>query len=312
MGVFATLLGVALVLVALRDIFQQLFRPGGAGSLSRGLMRGIWTLFRRLAARRPALLLLAGPSVFLTIVAVWVTLLVVGWALIFWPHLPGGFRYASGLDPSRAEGLGEALYLSLVTLTTLGYGDITPTGATVRVLAPLEALVGFGLLTAAISWLLSIYPVLSRRRSLAHEVALVREAESKTGIPAMRMGAEATERMLDSLTGRVISAGGDLLRFPIAYYFYDGDEWSSLPAQIGTLERLAEEGCDEACPQAVRLRGDAARSYRDLLGYGRVPVSRPPHDVADRRGSGGVRPRPPPPAARRAESTAGTVIPGAS
>lgn len=36
----------------------------------------------------------------------------------------------------------SALYFSFVTLTTLGYGDITPTGETVRMLATTEAIVG--------------------------------------------------------------------------------------------------------------------------------------------------------------------------
>jgi Ion channel len=73
----------------------------------------------------------------------------------------------------------DALNVSLVTLTTLGFGDVTPTDAWLRLLAPIEALLGFGLLTASISWLLLIYPALSRRRSLAYEVALLRQAAER-------------------------------------------------------------------------------------------------------------------------------------
>lgn len=263
MNVFVTLLGAAIVFAALRDVFQQLFRPGGSGSLSRALMRGVWNLFRRLAARNPTLLVLAGPSVLLTAIAVWVALVVIGWALIFWPHLPGGFRYATGLEPSGEGSFIDAVYLSLVTLTTLGYGDITPTSAILRFLAPLEALVGFGLLTAAISWVLSVYPVISRRRGLAREVALIREAESETGIAATRMDAQAVERTLETLTTRLISISGDLLQFPVTYYFYDGDEGSSLSAHMPSLLRLAEEGRSTSCPPAVRLRAAMLRGAID-------------------------------------------------
>src|ERR687884_457535 len=70
-----------LVFVTLRDIFQQLFRPHGKGSLSRFLMRSIWHAFCRFTARRPALLGLAGPSVLLAIISTWIILLVIGWAL---------------------------------------------------------------------------------------------------------------------------------------------------------------------------------------------------------------------------------------
>src|SRR5919199_3765517 len=113
MTILNTLIGAGLVFVALRDIFQQLFRPHGKGSLSRLLMRSIWRAFCRFAAHRAALLGLAGPSVLLAIIASSVMLLVIGWALIFWPHLPEGFLLATGLAPQAQDSLIDAFYLSL-------------------------------------------------------------------------------------------------------------------------------------------------------------------------------------------------------
>jgi hypothetical protein len=246
------LIGAGLVFIGLRDIFQQLFRPSGGGSLSRFIMRVVWRSFRRLAVRRPGALALAGPGVLLSIIATWVVLLVTGWALIFWPYLPDEFVFASGLERPEQGGFIDALYLSLVTLTTLGYGDITPESGPLRVLAPLEALVGFALLTASISWVLSVYPVLSRHRALAHEITLIRDAESETGIDVSQTGEVA--EILDSLTSQLVAVRGDLLRFPITYYFYSDDERSALPAHVGTLFRLAKRGSSPDRPPAIRLR----------------------------------------------------------
>lgn len=39
MSTIVTLFGVALIAVALRDVFQELFRPSGGGVLSLWLMR---------------------------------------------------------------------------------------------------------------------------------------------------------------------------------------------------------------------------------------------------------------------------------
>ena len=97
---------------------------------------------------------LAGPVAFVAVIATWAGLLVLGWALVFWPHMPGDFRFDAGLD-ARGPDFVNALNVSLVTLATLGFGDITPTSGTAAVL-PLEALLGFGLLSAIISWLVSI------------------------------------------------------------------------------------------------------------------------------------------------------------
>lgn len=56
-------------------------------------------------------------------------------------HLsPGSFLFADGSAVMREEG--SFLYFSLVTLSTLGYGDITPTAALPRTLAALEAVMG--------------------------------------------------------------------------------------------------------------------------------------------------------------------------
>lgn len=53
---------------------------------------------------------------------------------------PGAFRFG---DPELAADPGAALlYFSFVTLTTVGYGDVTPLHPIARSLAPVESLVG--------------------------------------------------------------------------------------------------------------------------------------------------------------------------
>lgn len=254
MTILATLFGAGLILAALREVFQQLFRPNGGGSLSRALMRTVWRAFRRLAVHRPASLALAGPGAFLAVIASWSMLLVVGWAFVIWPRLPEEFLYASGLGDSNHGGFLEALYLSLVTLATLGFGDIVPTSGPLRVLLPFEALIGFGLFTAAVSWLLSIYPALSRRQAFAHEVTLLRESEREPGSAVTEVSADAADRMLLSLTSQLVTIQGDLVQFPITYYFHQGDERFALSAVMPYLVRLAESGGAENRPSEVRLR----------------------------------------------------------
>ena len=53
-------------------------------------------------------------------------------------HLPGAFTGS----PGAAAGLSGWVYFSFVTLTTVGYGDITPVATEARSLAIMEALVG--------------------------------------------------------------------------------------------------------------------------------------------------------------------------
>jgi hypothetical protein len=265
-----SLLGTALILVALRDIFDTLFHPSGKGMLSRALPRFLWRGVRRIGVRYPLAQELCGPVTLLAVIASWAALLAVGWAFVFWPHLMGGFLLAPGLSSSAQGGFVDALYLSLVTLTTLGYGDITPTSGWLKVLVPLEALVGFGLLTASLSWVVSLYPAFSRHRSLAHEVSLVRKAESETGIGVRNMDPLAAEQMLGSLTTQLIAVQTDLIHFPISYYFRSSKERFELSTAMPCLLRLAQEGDSADCAPGVRMRASMLRGaiedFSDTIG----------------------------------------------
>jgi voltage-gated potassium channel Kch len=56
---------------------------------------------------------------------------------------PGSIRFTSTLDLGNPQAIREELrYFSFVTLTTVGYGDVTPLSPAARALATLEALSG--------------------------------------------------------------------------------------------------------------------------------------------------------------------------
>ena len=64
-----------------------------------------------------------------------------------------GFRTVDGVGQLPHNG--EALYFSVVTITTLGYGDITPVNSWIRMLASLQALTATLFLAVFISSLVS-------------------------------------------------------------------------------------------------------------------------------------------------------------
>jgi len=256
---FLSLLGAGLILVALRDIFDTLFHPSGKAMLSRALPRFLWRGIRRISVRYPLVQELCGPVALLVVLASWAALLTVGWAFVLWPHLPDGFSFTTELNDSTQGGFVDVFYFSLVTLTTLGYGDIVPTSGWLRVLVPLEALIGFGLFTASLTWVVSLYPAFSRHRSLAHQISLVREAESETGIGVKQMDAVAVEQMLDNLTSQLIAVETDLIHFPISYYFRSSNERFELSTAMPCLLRLAREGDSADCSPGVRIRASMLR-----------------------------------------------------
>ena len=260
--------GTVLVLLTLREMFHELFHPAGSGSLGAGLRRGLWWAFRTVARSRRSVLVLGGPAILVTTVVVWTVLLGVGWALVFWPFLPEGFRFGSPLTPAEQVSLLDALYFSFVTLATLGYGDISPTGAVLRLLAPLEAAVGFALLTAGISWILSVYPVLGRRRTLAQRLSSLHRLQ-QDGAYVLALAPDTAHRVLDELAAALAQVRADLVQSTISYYFTEDDEALSLPVWLPYAERLATEAASETRAPAVRHAGrlldDALSAYAAVL-----------------------------------------------
>jgi hypothetical protein len=249
-----TVLGALLVLVALRDVFDTLFHPHGQGVVSENLMRVVWRVTKRLAHGNHRLLSFAGPVAFITVIGTWGALVVVGFALIIWQQMPDAFAGTTGLDGK--DSIIDAVYLSMVNVTSLGYGDIVPTTDPMRLLGPLETLIGLGLLTASISWLLLLYRVLSDYRSLSHEIALLMDTErsSQTGLaeidPAVSAG------VLAVLTSRVVAIRDDFVHSPIAYYFHPRDSRHALPVLLPGLVAVVEScsAPDRAAAPAFQAR----------------------------------------------------------
>lgn len=256
MDVVWTLLGIALILVALRDIFDVLFHPLGRGIVARRVVGAVIGIVRRPPGRGGTVSLLAGPLSYAAIVATWAALLAVGWALVFYPQLPEGFNFDPALDPAEHSGFLDALYISLVNLTSLGYGDISPAAPLLRVLGPVETMFGLGLLTASISWLISIYNAISRRDALAHEVRLAKEAEDRLGEKLADADPELLERMLASFAEQLIRARRDVIHFPITHYFRTEDEERALAGLLPFLRSLAAEAGEEKRPHALRVRAE--------------------------------------------------------
>jgi hypothetical protein len=263
MDVVWTLLGIALIAIALRDIFDVLFHPLGRGIIARRVVLGISALARRLPGGSGTIGLLAGPISYVAVVATWATLLAVGWALVFMPQLPDGFAFDPSLDPSQHSGFLDALYVSLANLTSLGYGDISPQSSLLRVLGPVETMFGLGLLTASISWLISIYNAISRRDSLAHEVHLAKEAEERLGEKLVDADPALLESMLASLAEQLIRVRRDVIHFPIVHYFRTEDEERALAGLLPFLDSLAGEAGGESRPHSLRVRAEILRMAID-------------------------------------------------
>lgn len=196
---------------------------------------------------------MTGPVAVACVIMLWTILQTLGWALIYLPHVPQGFLYSRGLDASGYADFAESLYISLVTLGTLGYGDVVPVDGMLRLLSPLEAITGFALITAAVSWFMQIYPALARRRGLAIWLALLQE----TGYARKSGGTDPAigSRVLEELAADIIKIRVDLAQNAETYHFQEAEESMSLPACLPYALDLAERSSRSASAD-VRFGGE--------------------------------------------------------
>ena len=161
----SVLLGSVLVVATLRDIVHEIFFPGGAGSIAHAVRRRLWHAFRRAATGRAGLPQFVGPAVIVVTLALWITLLGVGWAFVVWAFLSGSARVDAALPPGAGPGFADAVSASLAAFETLGFTGIASPWLPLRLLATLQVAVGFACVMATLVWVLSIGPVLARRVS---------------------------------------------------------------------------------------------------------------------------------------------------
>jgi hypothetical protein len=165
-----TAAGLLLLFFVAYDVYATILDASGrAGPLSAFVNRSVWAVARSLAFRfspnnRHRLLNLVGPMLMPGLIVLYLLLLISGFALIYLPRMPAEFIVEPEAVSARWI---ESLYFSGVTLTTLGYGDITPRTLFVRFFALVEGASGFALISLAVTYLITVYSALERKRAIA-------------------------------------------------------------------------------------------------------------------------------------------------
>ncbi|MET0647750.1 MAG: potassium channel family protein [Pyrinomonadaceae bacterium] len=171
MGTFIyTAAGFVLLALIIFDIYATVLHSSARyGPVGESLNRVVWRMtravgFRLSRANRHRLLNMVGPLLLPLLIVVYVVLLTLAFALVYYPQIPGGFTY--GVEHPE-PGWVDAVYFSGVTLTTVGYGDLMPRTAPLRFLALFEAASGLIVITLAITYILTVYAALERKRAVA-------------------------------------------------------------------------------------------------------------------------------------------------
>jgi hypothetical protein len=143
---------------------------------------------------------------------------------------------------------------------------VYPVDPWLRVFAPVQALIGFALLTAAVAWFLELYPGLGRRRALALRIALIRRADTAGHLLNMESGTSSS--LLDSITAGIAQARVDLWQNSESYYFTEHEPEASLAAQLPYglhLAQLARRSSDRTVRNSGQMLEEAIDDFAGVL-----------------------------------------------
>lgn len=234
--VLLTALGAGLVLLVAYDVYATILHARArSGPIGESLNRVVWrsariVAFRLPRQRRHRVLNDVGPLLLPSLIITYILLLVSGFALIYYPRIPAQFTIA---PEAMSRPLIEAIYFSGITLTTVGYGDIAPHTTAMRMVALVESASGFALISLAVTYLLTVYSALERKRTVA--LSFYHQAEEgadAAGFIAHHFvlgrfyGLEATLRMATRDIQGLLESH---VEHPVIHYFHPVEVYKGLP-----------------------------------------------------------------------------------
>ena len=269
MRIVAAILGIGIILSVLLDAFETVVLPRKvqrAFRLTSWFYRHTWMPWVKLSrlitvnSWRENFLGYFGPLSLILLLAFWAIGLIFAFALTQYglgKHLQLGTEHIS---------FGILLYHSGETFFTLGYGDITPNSPAARLLAVMEAGMGFAFLGVVVGYLPVIYSSFSNRET---EISLL---DSRAGSPPSagellgRLGCCPDPVVLDNIFRGWERWAADLLAshisYPVLCFFrsqHSNQSWLAALTTMLDVTSLVLAGIDGIPKEQAKLTFAMAR-----------------------------------------------------
>ncbi|QCF27665.1 potassium channel family protein [Hydrocarboniclastica marina] len=227
--------GAFLIAIIMVDAIRSTLTTQGGGVLTRHLAKAQHGLMLWLASTtgRRSPLAISGAAAIASITLTWLLGLWLGWYLVF-DALPGAVVNSQSKLP--VDSIGKVYFVGF-TLSTLGIGDLVPSGAAARILTPVAAFNGLLLATLAITYAVPLVSGAVQKRHFAYSVSslgpdpvgLVRASWNGRNFNAL-------ESILSDLSSELLQLTEQRLAYPILDNFQTRERGGSLILQIAVLD----------------------------------------------------------------------------
>jgi len=238
-NILLTIAGVVLLFLVFYDIYATILRATKhPGPFSEFLNRGLWWIATRLTHNlsrrlRHRILSALGPLLMPILIGFFILILLTGFALIYLPRMTTEFKID---DAAQGSSIFQAFYFSGVTLLTIGYGDILPITTITRIAAIIEGASGIAVISLSITYLLTVYAALERKRAVA--LKFYHQARQGADVSGL-ISSHFARGSFHSLTESLREATRDLqelveshLEHPVIHYFHSVEVYKGFPRAI--------------------------------------------------------------------------------
>jgi hypothetical protein len=269
MHLWATIIGAGIIVSILLDAFETIVLPRRVQRgfrLTAFFYRNTWrpwaraAQYIRKASRRENFLGYFGPLSLIVLLGFWAVGLIVGFAFV--QYGLGDHLQTSGEEITHWT----LLYHSGETFFTLGYGDITPNNTAARVLAVMEAGMGFAFLGVVIGYLPVVYSAFTTREI---EISLL---DARAGSPPSaaeflgRLGCCPEQTVLDDIFRDWERWCAELLSthisYPVLVFFrsqHSNQSWLAALTAMLDVTSLVMTGVGDIHPDQAKLTFAMAR-----------------------------------------------------
>jgi hypothetical protein len=290
MNTLAFLGGILCLFIVLFDAFQTIILPRRATGrirLTSVFYTVTWRPWRFVARRlhnsrhRDTIFSYYGPLSLILLLAVWATMMILGFALLFFSL---GSPFTDSTHMSRFY---SDLYVSGTTIFTLGLGDVIPQTSWSRSLLIVEAGTGFGLLAVVMGYFPVLYSAFSRRE------VIISLLDARAGSPPTaaellhRHSYEGAEEAIALLLSEWERWSAELLEshlsYPLLCYFrsqHNNQSWLSALTAILDTSALLISGVRG--PEARQAQLTFAMARHAVVDLAQIFSCRPVTTMADR------------------------------